>query len=299
MYRYSEHSAIRRPAAPRLRVGRGAAKRAGGSQSLERGLDILEAIEAENGDVGVRELARRLDLSPSIVQRLVSSLAARGYIEKSSETARYRLGHRAMILGASGERGVDYAVTARRELDRLARDYHLNGFVSVLRGGRAIYLLAVQADGPVAIKVSLGSEMPLHSTAAGKVLLAALDDGEARKLLGHRKLPAITPCTITDPTILVSSLAKVRRQGFATVVEENIPGVLSVGAPIRDRSGAVVAALSVAFAKYLDGGLTLAGVEPLVTAAALRISRTLGSGELGTPPAMRLTSIGERYGGKR
>jgi len=142
----------------------------------------------------------------------------------------------------------------------------------------------VQADGPVAIKVSPGSEMPLHSTSAGKVLLASLSDSEARRILGSRKLPAITPHTITDPATVIGSLAKVRRQGFALVNEENIPGVLSVGAPIRDRTSAVVAALSVAFPKYLDAGLTLASVEPLVTAAALRISRLLGM-----PPAMVLS----------
>lgn len=292
MHRYSEQRA-----GPRSTIS-GPRPTRSGSQSLERGLDILEMIEAENGDIGVRELARRLELSPTIVQRLVSSLAVRGYIEKNVETSRYRLGHRSMILGASGERGVDYIVTARRELDRLAQEHHLNGFVSILRSGRAIYLLAVQADG-LAIRVSIGSEMPLHSTAAGKVLLASLDDAQARKLLGHRKLLGITPHTITDPAALIASLARVRRQGYATVVEENIPGVLSVGAPITDRAGTVVAALSVAFPKYLESGLTLQGSIPLVTAAALRISRTLGAGELGTPPAIRLTTLGERNGGKK
>ena len=64
-----------------------------------------------------------------------------------------------------------------------------------------------------------------------------------------------------------------RKQGFATVAEENIRGVLSVGAPIRDRSGKVLAALSVAFPKYLDAALTLQSVTPLVVAAAQRISR--------------------------
>ena len=243
---------------------------------MERGLDILEVIEAEGADVGVREIARRLGLSPTIVQRLISSLAARGYIEKNAETSRYRLGYRSLALGANGEHGADYAVVARRELERLAHEHRLNGFVSVLRGGRAIYLLAVPADGPVAIRVTPGSEMPLHSTSAGKVLLASLSDGEARKLLGGRKLTAITPHTITDPAILVASLAKVRRQGFATVFEENIPSVLSVGAPIRDRAGSVVAVISVAFPKYLDVGLTLQSVAPLVTDAALRISRMMG-----------------------
>ena len=298
MYRYSEQLSPRQSTI-RERAPRSGPKRAPGSQSLERGLDILETIEAEGGDIGVREIARRLGLSPTIVQRLVSSLAVRGYIEKSPETARYRLGHRAMILGASGERGVDYVATARRELDRLAHEHHLNGFVAVLRAGRAIYLQAVQADGPVAIRVSLGSEMPLHSTAAGKVLLASLDDAAARKLVGTRKLAPITPHTITDPAVLLASLAKVRRQGYATVVEENIPGILSVGAPITDRAGGVVAALSTAFPKYLDADRTLQEVIPLVTAAALRVSRSLGASELGTSPAMRLTATGERNGGKR
>jgi DNA-binding IclR family transcriptional regulator len=282
MYRYSEQDS--EPQVNARRTISGPRPTRSGSQSLERGLDVLEMIEAENGDIGVRELARRGGLSPTIVQRLVSSLASRGYIEKNSETARYRLGHRSLALGASGEGAFDYVVAARRELERLAHQHQLNGFVSVLRGGRAIYLLAVQADGPVAIKVSPGSEMPLHSTGAGKVLLASLSDSEARRLLGSRKLAAITPHTVTDPASLIASLAKVRRQGFATVNEENIPGVLSVGAPIRDRAGSVVAALSVAFPKYLDSGLTLQSAEPLVTGAAQRISRMLG-----TPSAMLLT----------
>lgn len=267
--------------AARSRLVRGGEwKRTPGSQSLERGLDILEMIEAEGGSVGVREIARRLELSPTIVQRLINSLAARGYIEKNAETTRYRLGYRSLALAANGEHGFDYVVAARRELETLAHKHRLNGFVSVLRGGRAIYLLAVQADGPVAIKVNPGSDMPLHSTSAGKVLLASRDDAEAHKLVGGRRLIAITPHTITDPAALIASLAKVRRQGFATVVEENIPGVLSVGAPIRDRGGAVVAALSVAFPKYLDSGLTLQSVTPLVTAAAQRISRMVGMSSL-------------------
>jgi DNA-binding IclR family transcriptional regulator len=251
-------------------------KTAPGSQSLERGLDVLEIVGAEGADIGVREIARRLRLSPTIIQRMVTSLARRGYVDKDAETARYRLGFRALTLGAGNEHGSDYLPTARRELDRLAHDHSLNAFVSVLQGGRAVYLLAVQADAPVAIKVAPGSEMPLHSTAAGKVLLASLDDVAARKLLGNAKLPAMTPHTVTDPAAVVASLAKVRRQSFATVAEENIRGVLSVGAPIRDRNGKMLAALSVAFPKYLDSGLTLQSVTPLVVGAAQRVSRAVG-----------------------
>ncbi len=260
-----------------MSVRRAAKPAASGSQSLERGLDVLEVVEAEGAEIGVREMARRLGLSPTIVQRLVSSLARRGYIEKNSETARYRLGYRALALGANSEQGSDYIVAARRELEKLARDHRLNGFVSVLHDGRAVYLLAVQADGPVAIRVAPGSEMPLHSTAAGKVLLASLPDRDVRRLVGNGKLAAITPHTITDPAALLAALAKVRRQGYATVNEENIKGVLSVGAPISDRSGRLIAALSVAFPKYFEAGLTLQTITPLVVEAAQRVSRTAGA----------------------
>jgi DNA-binding IclR family transcriptional regulator len=267
---------MKRPASARADGRRAGGKRPPGSQSLERGLDILEVIEGEGGTIGVRAIARRMELSPTIVQRLINSLASRGYIEKDRDSGNYRLGHRSLALGASGGHDFDYIVTARAELEQLAREHQLNGFVSVLRDGRAIYLLAVQADGPIAIRVTPGSEMPLHSTAAGKILLAALPDAEVRKLLGPRKMTAITPHTITDPATLVASLARVRSQGYATVIEENIRGVLSVGAPIRDRTGNVVAAMSVAFPKYLDSGLTIAAVTPMVTGAALRTSRMLG-----------------------
>src|SRR6185312_8049441 len=97
------------------------AKASAGSQSLERGLDVLEIVEAEGSEIGVREIARRLELSPTIVQRMVTSLARRGYVDRDAETARYRLGYRALALGAHGGQGVDYIGAARRELERLAR----------------------------------------------------------------------------------------------------------------------------------------------------------------------------------
>jgi len=247
-----------------------------GSQSLERGLDILAMIDSEDGGLGVREIARRKTLSPTIVQRLITSLANRGYVEKNKDTNRYVLGYRALAMGGSRTNGMDYIAVAKRELEQLSKRHQLNGFVAALRGFRAVYLLAVQADGPISINIRPGSEMPLHSTGAGKVLLASLAEDDVRKLLGNGKLKALTPHTITDVDRLIASLAKVRRTDIATVSEENIPGVLSVGAPIRDKAGHVIAALSVAFPKYVDASRTLQTVTPLVAAAAQRVSQALG-----------------------
>ncbi|WP_341913804.1 IclR family transcriptional regulator [Ferrovibrio terrae] len=251
-------------------------KPSAGSQSLERGLDILAMIDSEDGGLGVREIARRMTLSPTIVQRLVTSLSNRGYVEKNQDTSRYVLGYKALAMGGNRANAMDYIATAKRELEQLSKQHRLNGFVAALRGFRAIYLLAVQADGPISINVKPGSEMPLHSTGAGKVLLASLAEDDVRKLLSTNKLKAFTPHTITDVDRLVASLAKIRRTDIATVSEENIPGVLSVAAPIRDKAGHVIAALSVAFPKYVDASRTLQTVAPLVAAAAQRVSQALG-----------------------
>jgi DNA-binding IclR family transcriptional regulator len=247
----------------------------GQNQSLDRGLDVLELLDVASHDVGIREIARHLELSPAIVQRLVNTLSERGYVRRDPETRRYRLGFRAMALGAGQAKHGDLASLAQTELRRLAEQHGVNCFLGVLKEGRAIYLLAVQGDGPIAIRVSAGEEMPLHSTAIGKVLLASLDADSARAFLGH-KLARVTERTITDPDKLLRSFNRVRSQGFATVREENLPGVLSVGVPVHDASGAVVAAISIAYARSLDVALSLEAMTPHVVEAADNISRALG-----------------------
>ena len=236
---------------------------------------MLEVVEAEGGEIGVREIARRLELSPTIVQRMVTSLARRGYVDRNAETARYRLGYRALALGANSEHGSDYIVTARRELELLARDQSLNGFIAVLHGGRAVYLLAVQAEGPVAIKVAPGSEMPLHSTAAGKVLLAAQSDAEARKLLGTAKLAAITPHTVTDPAAVVARsprcASRVSRPSRGEYPRRAV-GRRPDPRPHRQDAGGAERRLP----EVPRRSSTLQSVTPLVVAAAQRISRAVG-----------------------
>lgn len=246
------------------------------SQSLDRGLDVLELLDAAERDTGVRDIARHFDLSPAIVQRLVNTLCDRGYLLRDGETRRYRLGFRAIGLGAAQSRPGDLASLAQSELRRLTEQHRVNAFLGTLKQGRAIYLLTVQGDGPIAIRVGIGDEMPLYSTAIGKVLLASLDPAAARRALGKGPLPRITKRTITDPEKVLRSLDRIRSQGSATVREENLPGVLSVGAPVHDAGGTVVAAVSIAYARSLDAALSLEAMTPVVVNAAARISRGLG-----------------------
>ncbi|MBR0646822.1 IclR family transcriptional regulator [Plastoroseomonas hellenica] len=265
-------------AAPRA-VAPAAPTPATGSQSLERGLTVLELLDTSEAPLGVRELARRLELGPTIVQRLLNTLAARGYVEQVAETRRYRIGPRALGLGAALLRTDALMAGAREALERLAHEHGLNGFLGAARGGRLTYLLAVQSPGPIAIRNAPGSEARFHSTAMGKALLAALPSDEADALLGAAPLPRLTPRTITDRAALRADLAAAAARGWAFVDGENLMGVISAGAVIRDAGGAVVAAISVA----APGG----GAEAVaaITAPLLPEARQL-SARLGCPATL-------------
>lgn len=248
------------------------------SQSLERGLMVLELLDASPAPLGVREIARQLDLSTTIIQRLVNTLAAYKYLEQAADTRRYRIGPRSLGLGSALLRHDKLISGANAELQQLATE-GLSGFLGVLRGVRAVYLLAVQGRGPIAVRAIPGEMAYLHSTAMGKVLLSALNDGEVRNLLAEQPLPKLTEKTIHELPALLADLGEVRRLGYATSINENLSGVISVGAPIRNANGQVSAALSVAFAASGDGENRLDDAIKRILAATLRQSRNLGCPE--------------------
>lgn len=247
-----------------------------GNQSLKRGLDILELLDKSPKLLGVREIARQLELSPTIVQRHLTTLLAQCYVEQDSETRRYYLGYRAMKLGNQLLRGDRLVATAHTELTRLAEQYNLSSYLGSRRGDRGLYLLSVQNSGPINIQTTPGELTYLHCTAMGKVLLSELSDEEVFELLGPGPLEQVTPRTIVNTAEIVAQLDEVRKNGYASVNEEAILGVISIAAPIFDASLKMKAALSVAFSPISSPELSLDSVIPLVKEAAWNVSRKIG-----------------------
>jgi len=227
--------------------------------------------------MGVREIARQLDVNATIVQRLINTLSQNHFVTQDQDTRRYSIGYRAFGLGWSLTKKDRLISVAKPELDMLASRYQLNGYLGVLRGSRAVYILSTQSEGPIVIRSVPGSETYLHSTALGKVLLAGLPDDQVEKLLTGERLEQVTPKTCTDPAILIEQIRQVRRQGYAMIAGENISGVVSVGAPIRDASERTVAGLSTAFAEWASPEFDLAKIITLVKESARRVSQMLGS----------------------
>jgi DNA-binding IclR family transcriptional regulator len=246
------------------------------NQSASRVLQVLEALAASPEPIGVRDIARAIGVSPSIAQRLVSTLASTGFAEQT-ETRKYRVGLRAFAVGNAFLSDNSLARETLVELKRLADERQLNGYLGVLRGRSVVYLLTCQSSGPIAIRTSAGAETHLHSTALGKALLSCLTNEEAKRLLGREPYQRLTPATRLRFAALSRDIDRARQSGLATCDEENLVGVYAVGAPLRDASGSAVAAISVALPRHDVVRIGPAELGRLVREAAERISRRLGA----------------------
>ena len=188
-------------------------------RSVDRAAALLLALGDSHGEAGVTELARRLGLHKSTASRLLATLEKRGLVEQDDETGRYRLGLVVIRLAEKAERTLDLRAIAMPELDRLARATCETTGLGIADGDQ--FLTVAQADGPnlVAVGDWTGRGVPIHSVAAGKVLLAAMPEREILKLV-RRGLDRFTDRTITQLEPLLEELARIRRRGYATAFGE-------------------------------------------------------------------------------
>ena len=260
----------------------------GENQSVTRAIDILNLLAESSEAVGVREIARRLGLAPSNVQRLIKTLAKAGVLEQTEGTLRYKIGYRAFQIGSAfvGQNNLYSAVMP--ELYTLA-GHHITGFLGVRRNQNVVYLATVQSEGPVAITHRPGLQTHLHSTAMGKALLAEMSDDEIRALLGTLPLPRLTPRTKISLPQLLREIESIRRSGYATSDEENRQGFFSAGAVVRDMSGAAIAVISGAVpSRPMKDSDRLSIVRQVVEAAQNASSR------LGAPVPLNVRHLRRR-----
>lgn len=246
------------------------------SQSVARALSVLDLLGDSGEELGVREVARRLKIAPSIAQRLLSTLAATNYVEHGADGLKYRIGHRAFQIGQAYLSHTDLQAVCLPELRVMAERDRINAYLGVLRDGAVIYLAALQSHGPIAITSAPGSRGWLHSTAFGKALLAELSDAEVARIVGPEPFHRLTKHTKTELPALLTELAQVRRLGYGVSDQENLDSVFAVGAVVRDANGQAIAALSGALPRNQLGPHDRENLCRIVCSAAERISIRLG-----------------------
>lgn len=214
--------------------------------SVTNAARLLKQFSTKDRELGVSELARRLNLGKSTVHRLVTTLAAEHLLARDTETGKYRLGLAMYDLGSAVASHLDLHEAVIVPMERLRNLTRETVQVSVLDGREVVYVERLDSPNMLRLFLEVGRRNAAHSTSTGKVLLAHLPGSDLKRLLDGWELEAKTPHTITDRTRLTKELQTVRRQGFARNMHESEEGVLSVAAPIRNRLSQVVAAMSVA-----------------------------------------------------
>ena len=212
-------------------------------QSLERGLAVIRAFDAEHRELGLSEVARIAGLSRAAARRFLLTLAELGYVHHAD--GRFSLRPRVLELGYAYLSSLTLPEVAQPHMEALVAVVDESCSVSVLDDTEIVYVARVPTRRIMSITLTVGARLPAYATSMGRVLLAGLHDAELDARLARTRLEPLSAYTIADPDALRAVLQSVRAEGFAAVDQELEEGLRSLAVPIRDGSGAVIAALNV------------------------------------------------------
>jgi IclR family pca regulon transcriptional regulator len=211
--------------------------------SLARGLEILRAFSRRRKRMTLSEVAGETGMTRAAARRLLLTLVREGYAETDGKL--FDLTPQVLELGFSVMSSMGIWDVARRFMQRLSEEIEESVSASVLDGHHVVYVAGTQYHRVISVGVTLGSRLPAHCTATGRVLLALQPESGWDALIAGLELTAVTPRTTTDPRAFRALLAKVRDQGWALVDQELEIGLLSIAIPLRHRSGEVAGAINV------------------------------------------------------
>ncbi|MGA1569873.1 MAG: IclR family transcriptional regulator domain-containing protein [Ilumatobacteraceae bacterium] len=212
-------------------------------EALSRGIDVLCAFGPTSMAMTVSEVAARTGLARPTARRLLITLEELGYARSADGV--YSLTARTLELGASYISALGMWDVARPHMEELVAATRESSSMAQLDGSDIVYVARVAVPKIIALVVTIGTRFPAVATSMGRVLLADLDSDELDRVLALGSESGVVPRVDPARADLDQVLAEVRQQGFAVSDEQLSVGIRSVAAPVRDASGAVVAALNV------------------------------------------------------
>jgi len=257
-----------------------------GVRSVERCIDILELLVAQEREMTLSELAAAIRAPKSTTLTVVRTLLGRGLVAYDARSRLYRVG-----LGftrfAKAQVEVDLRDIAIPHLRRLVEETSETVTLAMTDGRTVYYLCRLMGSHPLQYAIPVGSPRPMHATAAGKALLAHFRPEQQRDYFDKVELLELTRNTITERTALEAQLETCRRRGYATAEGETSLDVFGMAVPIFDASGEVIAAVNLGgpLSRLKEGEVRYV---PAVTATARAISRDicqLGVRMSGSPAA--------------
>lgn len=211
-------------------------------QSLERGMQVLQAFAASESTPSASELAAALGLSRPAIRRILLTFEKLGFAQQHK--GEWSLTPRILEISQGYFTSNTLPELAQPFLTSVAEKTSESTSVSVLDGVDVVHVARVEVRRIMQHAIRVGSRLPAHATAMGKVLLGGLDTAQLDEYFAVSGLDAYTPATITDEAALRAAIAHDRSQGYSLAIEELEPGMIAAAVPIRIPSGEVVGTLS-------------------------------------------------------
>lgn len=244
------------------------------STTVQKALRLLEIV-GEKQPVRASEILNQSILSRSNVYRLLSTFQKMGYVERD-EDLKYRLGFKVFVLGNALPQRNQLSEVARPFMARLADRCKENVNLGVMYGQKVLYIEKIESPHYLKLDQPIGGTDPLHCTALGKALLSGLSGEELKTYFRSVKLIAYTKKTITDPKVLEKVIQNVKRNRYSTDWQELSEGIHCLGAPIRDGTGKVIAAISISAPSIRLTRQKIRELKGPLIEASIGISRKMG-----------------------
>jgi IclR family pca regulon transcriptional regulator len=233
-------------------------------QSLARGLEVITAFDADHAAMTLSAIATRAGLSRATARRFLHTLVELGYMRFDGK--QFMLTPQVLRLGTAYLSGLGLPQLVQPHLERLTAEVGESTSAAVLDGSDIVYVARVATTRIMTVGITVGTRFPAYATSMGRVLLAALSEGDLAAYLAATDLAPLTPRTIHDPAKLRTELKRIRKQGWALVDQELEAGLCSVAAPVRDGAG-VVAAINISTSTHRHPQLPNEYVDAVVATA--------------------------------
>ncbi|MEM9764803.1 MAG: IclR family transcriptional regulator [Pseudomonadota bacterium] len=238
-------------------------------------ISVIEEIARAGVPVTPTEVNARLGLPKPTIHRLFATLEAEGFVQRDIDGRSYAPGPRLRALSAGVLSSLRIRTARKAILRRLSTGIGETCNIALPDGDAMIYLERVETEWPLRIQLPIGTRVPFHCTASGKMYLSSLTPAHLRAYIGSAPLEARTAATLTEPETLRAELRAVREADHALDREEFMDGMIAIAVPVRDASGRLVATLSAhAPDQRLDADAALTHL-PALRSAALELSELI------------------------
>jgi IclR family pca regulon transcriptional regulator len=246
-------------------------------QSLERGLLVLRSFTPDQPDLSVTEVAERTNISRAAARRILFTLERLGYTARD-RAGLFHLQPAVLTLGYGYLAGQQLPQIARPYLQVVAEQLHGSSSLAVIDHYDVVFVARARSPSLVSTTVDVGSRLPAHVTALGRVLLADLPDEQIDRYLEGARIQRLTHLTKVAPEEIKQAVLDAREKRYSMVDQELAIGVRAVAVPVYDKSGTVAASLNVSVADARASVEEILGLcLPVLRTVAGKISAALGA----------------------